>query len=45
MIIDVMCGGKAKGLAATGGVVSPSSRKMKLSSELMAIIKKCINYG
>lgn len=45
MIIIPMCGGGAKGFATTGGVVSPPSRKMKLSSELMAIIKKCINYG
>ena len=40
MIIILMCGGGAKGLATTGSVVSPSSHKMKLSSKLIAIIKK-----
>ena len=37
MIIVVMCGGKAKGLATTGGAVSPSSRKKKLSCKLTVL--------
>ena len=45
MIIVQMCGVKTKGFATTGGVVSPSSRKMKLSSELTVKNKKCCMYG
>lgn len=30
----MLCGWETKGLAATGGAVSPSSRKKKPSSEL-----------
>lgn len=45
MIIVQMCGVKTKGLAATGGVVSPSSRKKKLSCKL-TVMDSVINcYG
>jgi len=38
-------GWKTRGLATTGGVVSPSSRKMKLSSE-STVMDSVINcYG
>lgn len=45
MIIDVMCGGKAKDFATTGGVVSPSSQKKKLSCELTVMGSKLKHYG
>lgn len=45
MIIDVMCGGKAKGLATTGGAVSPSLRKMKPLNELALMGTNPICYG
>ena len=45
MIIISMCSGKVNGFATTGGVVSPSSHKMKLSSELTVKNKKCCMYG
>ena len=45
MIIVQMCGVKTKGFATTGGVVSPSSRKMKLSSESTVMDKKSCMYG
>lgn len=40
-----MCGGKAKGLAITGGAVSPSSRKKKLSCELTVKDSNPKRYG
>lgn len=45
MIIVQMCGVKTKGFATTGGVVSPSSRKMKLSSESTVMDRKSCMYG
>ncbi len=45
MIIVQMCGVKTKGFATTGGVVSPSSHKMKLSSESTVMDKKSCMYG
>ncbi len=44
MIFIVMCGGMAKGLATSGGAVSPSLRKKKLSKgliELTNLITSC----
>ena len=45
MIIVEMCGGKAKGLANTGGAVSPSSSKKKPSSKLTVMDTNPRCYG
>lgn len=45
MSIMPMRGGEAKGLATTGGAVSPSLRKKKLSSLLTFISSKKDRYG
>ena len=44
MIIVVMCGGKAKGLATTGGAVSPPLHKKKLLNVLIVNQIKKICY-
>ena len=43
-IINLMSGVKAKGFASTGGVVSPSYRKKKLSCKFVVIIYNIIYY-
>jgi len=43
-IINLMSGVKAKGFASTGGVVSPSYRKKKLSCEFVVIIYNIVYY-
>ena len=45
MITIMMSGWEAKGLAATGGVVSPSSQKKKLSCKLTVMGSKLKHYG
>lgn len=45
MIIVAMSGWETKGLAATGSVVSPSSRKQKPSSELTVMDTNPRCYG
>lgn len=40
MIINVMCGGKAKDFATTGGVATPSYHKVRLSCELAFYFNK-----
>lgn len=43
-IINLMSGVKAKGFASTGGVVSPSYRKKKLSCKFVVIIYNIVYY-
>lgn len=45
MINVGMSGWEAKGLAATGGVVSPSHVQKKLSSELTVMVAYPRRYG
>ena len=44
-IINLMSGVKAKGFASTGGVVSPSYRKKKLSCKFVVIIYNIVPVG
>lgn len=43
-IINLMSGVKAKGFASTGGVVSQSYRKKKLSCKFVVIIYNIVYY-